>query len=73
MFRTDWSIIRKIKCFITQAASGTVTSVVDVSCVAVGVRLSLTPAATHDRSMTEDPPDDGPIGPKHVETNKQGL
>ena len=40
MFRTGWSIIRRIKCFITQAASGTVPSVVDVSCVAVGVRLS---------------------------------
>ena len=39
MFRTGWSIIRKIKCLITQAASGTVPSVVDVSCVAVGVRL----------------------------------
>ena len=31
MFRTGWSIIRRIKCFITQAASGTVPSVVDVS------------------------------------------
>ena len=41
MFRTGWSIIRRIKCFITQAASGTVPSVVDVSCVAVGVRLKL--------------------------------
>ena len=41
MFRTDRSIIRRIKCFITQAASGTVPSVVDVSCVAVGVRLKL--------------------------------
>ena len=36
MFRTGWSIIRRIKCLITQAASGTVPSVVDVSCVAVG-------------------------------------
>jgi hypothetical protein len=39
MFRTDRSIIRRIKCLITQAASGTVPSVVDLSCVAVGVRL----------------------------------
>ena len=37
MFRTGWSIIRRIKCLITQAASGTVPSVVDVSYVAVGV------------------------------------
>ena len=49
MFRTGWSIVRRIKCFITQAASGTVPSVVDVSCVAVGVR----PTATHDTSTTE--------------------
>ena len=57
MFRTGWSIIRRIKCLITQAVSGTVPSVVDVSCVAVGVRLSLalslTPTATHDTSTTE--------------------
>ena len=39
VLRTGWSIIRRIKCLITQAASGTVPSVVDVSCVAVGVRL----------------------------------
>jgi hypothetical protein len=39
MFRTDRSIIKKIKCLITQAASGTVPSVVDLLCVAVGVRL----------------------------------
>jgi hypothetical protein len=39
MFRTDCSIIRRIKFFITQAASGTVPSVVDLSCVAVSVRL----------------------------------
>ena len=38
MFRTGWSIIGRIKYLITQAASGTVPSVVDVSCVAVGVR-----------------------------------
>ena len=41
IFRTGWSIIRRIKCSITQAASGTVPSVVDVSCVAVGVRLKM--------------------------------
>jgi len=41
MFRTGWSIIRRIKCLITQTASGTVPSVVDVSCVAVAVRLSI--------------------------------
>ena len=39
MFRTGWSIIRRIKCFITRAASGTVPSVIDVSCVAAGVRV----------------------------------
>ena len=39
VFRTDRSIIRRIKCLITQAASGTVPSVVDLSWVAVGVRL----------------------------------
>ena len=38
MFRTGWSIIRRIKCLFTRAASGTVPSVVGVSCVAVGVR-----------------------------------
>ena len=54
MFRTGWSIIRRIKCLFTRAASGTVPSVVDVSCVAVGVRLtSLTPTVTHDISTTE--------------------
>jgi len=42
MFRTGWSIIRRLKCSITQAAFGTVPSVVDVSCV-----------ATHDTSTTE--------------------
>jgi len=47
------------KGLITQAASGVVPSVVDLSWVTVGVRLSNS--------------DDGPIGPKHVETNKQGL
>jgi len=46
MFRTGWSIIRRIKCSITQPASGTVPLVVDVSCVAVGVRL--TKRTTHD-------------------------
>ena len=51
MFRTNRSVIRRIKCLITQAASGVVPSVVDLSWVAVGVRL--TPMATHDRSMTE--------------------
>jgi hypothetical protein len=50
MFRTGRPIIRKIKCLITQAASGTVPSVVDLPCVAVGV---LTPAAKHDRSTTD--------------------
>ena len=50
MFRTGWSIIRRIKCLFTRAASGTVPSVVDVSCVAVG----LTPTATHDTSTTEE-------------------
>ena len=49
MFRTNRSIIRRIKCLITQAASGVVPSVVDLSCVAVG----LTTTATHDRSTTE--------------------
>jgi hypothetical protein len=40
-----------MKCLITQAASGTVPLVVDVSCLAVGVRL--TPTATYDTSTTE--------------------
>ena len=40
------------KGLITQAASGVVPSVVDLSCVTVGVR-SLTPTTTHDRSTTE--------------------
>jgi hypothetical protein len=54
MFRTDRSIIRRIKCLITQAASGTVPSVVDLSCVAVGVRLivSLTPTVTEAAFVT---------------------
>jgi len=39
------------KGLITQAVSGVVPSVVDLSLVAVGV--SLTPAATNDRSTTE--------------------
>jgi hypothetical protein len=39
MFRTDRSIIRRSNAFIAQAASGTVPSVVDMSCVAVRVRL----------------------------------
>jgi hypothetical protein len=46
MFRTDRSIIRRINCLITQAASGTVPSVVDLSCV--------TPTVMHDRSTTEE-------------------
>ena len=49
VFRTNRSIIRRIKCLITQAASGVVPSVVDLSWVAVGV----TPTATNDRSATE--------------------
>ena len=47
MFRTGWSIIRRINCLITQAASGTVPSVVDVSCVAVGVSLTPTAGPKH--------------------------
>jgi len=39
MFRTNRSIIGRIKCLITHAASGVVPSVVDLSWVAVGVRL----------------------------------
>jgi len=41
MFQTNRSIIRRIKCLITQAASGVVPSVVDLSWVAVGVGLSV--------------------------------
>ena len=47
MFLTGWSIIRRIKCLITQAASGTVPSVVDVSCVAVGVESNTNGHARH--------------------------
>ena len=43
MFRTGWSIIRRIECLFTRAASGTIPSVVDVSCVAVGVRVLASP------------------------------
>jgi hypothetical protein len=47
MFRTDRSIIRRIKCLITQAASGTVTLV-------VRGRWCYAPRhATHDRSTTQ--------------------
>jgi hypothetical protein len=42
MFWTNRSIIRRIKCLITQAASGTIPMVVNLSCVAVGVRQSNT-------------------------------
>ena len=53
MFRTGWSIIRRIKCLITQAASGTVPSVVDESCVAVGVRLSHSNTNGHARLIND--------------------
>jgi hypothetical protein len=39
MFRTNRSIIRRIKCLITQAVSSVVPSVVDLSWVAVSVRV----------------------------------
>jgi len=77
-----WDLIRGLNGLITQAASGTVPSVVDVSCVAVGVRGESNTNG-HSRLINDrgngargclcnkifDSPDDGPAGPKHVEKN----
>jgi hypothetical protein len=82
MFRTDPSIIRRIKRFNHTSSLWHLSLGRCLSCVAVNVgsntngrpRQTTTEGTVPEAACAIkafDSPDDGPIGPKHVETDKK--